>query len=269
MTRLSRAESQAQTREQLIQTARRMFVSDGFLGTSLEKVAAEAGYSKGAVYSNFSSKFDLGFVVNRTLIYGVLSSVILLVFGLAEWAIEKILPFSHETSAILEAAVALGIFLVFHRVRDVIETVVEKLLFVRWHHNEARLRTFVAEASFVGKPSVLTETFVAELKRFSGGADCRLFVAKGADGFVEVGGAEEAEMDGDDRGGAAGEQLAGPDPAGGRLVQGVGEADGQGVRGRDLLHALQDVHRDAALAARLAGPVLRRRNRDGRQHLAG
>jgi AcrR family transcriptional regulator len=63
MTRLSRAESQAQTREQLIVTARRMFVSDGFLGTSLEKVAAEAGYSKGAVYSNFASKFELGFVV--------------------------------------------------------------------------------------------------------------------------------------------------------------------------------------------------------------
>ena len=63
MNRLSRAESQAQTRELLIQTARRLFVSDGFLGTSLEKVAAEAGYSKGAVYSNFSKKFDLGFAV--------------------------------------------------------------------------------------------------------------------------------------------------------------------------------------------------------------
>ncbi len=63
MTRLSRAESQAQTRELLIQTARRLFVSDGFLGTSLEKVAAEAGYSKGAVYSNFASKFELGFAV--------------------------------------------------------------------------------------------------------------------------------------------------------------------------------------------------------------
>jgi len=63
MARLSRAESQAQTRELLIQTARRLFVSDGFLGTSLEKVAAEAGYSKGAVYSNFASKFDLGFAV--------------------------------------------------------------------------------------------------------------------------------------------------------------------------------------------------------------
>ncbi len=63
MARLTRAESQAQTREQLIQTARRLFVSDGFLGTSLEKVAAEAGYSKGAVYSNFASKFELGFAV--------------------------------------------------------------------------------------------------------------------------------------------------------------------------------------------------------------
>jgi len=63
MARLSRAESQAQTRELLIKTARRLFVSDGFLGTSLEKVAAEAGYSKGAVYSNFASKFDLGFAV--------------------------------------------------------------------------------------------------------------------------------------------------------------------------------------------------------------
>jgi AcrR family transcriptional regulator len=63
MARLSRAESQARTRELLIQTARRLFVADGFLGTSLEKVAADAGYSKGAVYSNFESKFDLGFAV--------------------------------------------------------------------------------------------------------------------------------------------------------------------------------------------------------------
>lgn len=63
MTRLTRAESQARTRERLIETARRLFVADGFLGTSLEKVAAEAGFSKGAVYSNFAGKFDLGFAV--------------------------------------------------------------------------------------------------------------------------------------------------------------------------------------------------------------
>lgn len=60
MTRLSRAESQARTRERLISTARPLFARDGFIATSMEKVAAEAGYSKGAVYSNFANKFELG-----------------------------------------------------------------------------------------------------------------------------------------------------------------------------------------------------------------
>lgn len=57
--RLSRAESQARTREQLISTAKELFLRDGYGPTSLEKVAEVAGYSKGAVYSNFRNKDDL------------------------------------------------------------------------------------------------------------------------------------------------------------------------------------------------------------------
>jgi AcrR family transcriptional regulator len=59
MPRMTRAESQAQTRSQLIATARQMFFSDGYHPTSLEKVADAAGYSKGAVYSNFRNKDEL------------------------------------------------------------------------------------------------------------------------------------------------------------------------------------------------------------------
>ncbi len=58
-TRLSRAESQAQTRTRLVATARAMFLREGYSSTSLERVAEEAGYSKGAVYSNFAGKDDL------------------------------------------------------------------------------------------------------------------------------------------------------------------------------------------------------------------
>jgi AcrR family transcriptional regulator len=36
-----------------------MFVSDGYAATSLDKVADAAGFSKGAVYSNFSGKEEL------------------------------------------------------------------------------------------------------------------------------------------------------------------------------------------------------------------
>ncbi len=59
MARMTRAESQAQTRSQLIATARQMFFTDGYHPTSLEKVADAAGYSKGAVYSNFRNKDEL------------------------------------------------------------------------------------------------------------------------------------------------------------------------------------------------------------------
>jgi len=57
--RVTRAERQAQTRESLIEIAREMFLSDGYAATSLDKVAVEAGFSKGAVYSNFAGKEEL------------------------------------------------------------------------------------------------------------------------------------------------------------------------------------------------------------------
>lgn len=56
---VSRAERQARTRESLIETAREMFLTDGYGATSLDKVALEAGFSKGAVYSNFAGKEQL------------------------------------------------------------------------------------------------------------------------------------------------------------------------------------------------------------------
>lgn len=57
--KVSRAERQAQTRESLISVAREMFLADGYGATSLDKVALRAGFSKGAVYSNFAGKEEL------------------------------------------------------------------------------------------------------------------------------------------------------------------------------------------------------------------
>lgn len=53
---LCRSESQQLTRQKLLVAARRLFAEHGYGGTSLEAVAREAGFSKGAVYSNFDSK---------------------------------------------------------------------------------------------------------------------------------------------------------------------------------------------------------------------
>lgn len=61
--RLTRAESQQRTRARIIEAATRLFLRDGFRGTSLEQVADEAGFTIGAVYSNFEGKTAMGIAV--------------------------------------------------------------------------------------------------------------------------------------------------------------------------------------------------------------
>ena len=57
--RLTRAEARRQTRERLLDAAADVFKRVGYHGASLEAVAEAAGYTKGAVYSNFDTKADL------------------------------------------------------------------------------------------------------------------------------------------------------------------------------------------------------------------
>jgi AcrR family transcriptional regulator len=61
--RMTREQSRANTREQLLRAARRVFARSGFHGASVEEIAAEAGFSTGALYSNFTGKEDLFLVL--------------------------------------------------------------------------------------------------------------------------------------------------------------------------------------------------------------
>jgi AcrR family transcriptional regulator len=57
--RRTQRERRAETREQLLAAAGRVFARRGFHGTSLDAVAEEAGFSRGAVYYNFADKEEL------------------------------------------------------------------------------------------------------------------------------------------------------------------------------------------------------------------
>ncbi|MGV9796620.1 TetR/AcrR family transcriptional regulator [Mycobacterium sp. NPDC003449] len=54
--RKTRAQAQAETRQRLLEAAAATFARKGYAGASLDEIADAAGYSVGAVYSNFSSK---------------------------------------------------------------------------------------------------------------------------------------------------------------------------------------------------------------------
>lgn len=57
--RLTREQAKARTRERLLESASRIFIAKGFAGASVEEIAESAGFSIGALYSNFDSKEQL------------------------------------------------------------------------------------------------------------------------------------------------------------------------------------------------------------------
>src|ERR1700736_1852909 len=59
MQRLTRKEKQAHTRECLMHSAARVFARRGLQQASIDEVAEDAGYTKGAFYANFKSKEEL------------------------------------------------------------------------------------------------------------------------------------------------------------------------------------------------------------------
>lgn len=59
MARLTRAEQQRRTHEQLLDAGRQVFLRRGFLAATVEEIAADAGYTRGAVYKHFGGKEGL------------------------------------------------------------------------------------------------------------------------------------------------------------------------------------------------------------------
>ena len=60
---LTRRQKQAETRSSLMRSAAKLFCRHGLEGASVEDVAQDAGYTKGAFYSNFKSKEELFLVM--------------------------------------------------------------------------------------------------------------------------------------------------------------------------------------------------------------
>ena len=66
--RLTRAEKKEQTRAALFASAQKVFERQGYLGATMDLIAADAGYTKGALYWNFESKEALFLELLRTLL---------------------------------------------------------------------------------------------------------------------------------------------------------------------------------------------------------
>lgn len=73
--RRTRDEQRSQTREGLLDAAAGVFARHGYHATSVDMVAEAAGYTKGAVYSNFESKEDLFLALLESRLEDTIGSV--------------------------------------------------------------------------------------------------------------------------------------------------------------------------------------------------
>jgi hypothetical protein len=138
--------------------------------------------------------FDLGFAVNRTLVFGAIGVLLLASFALIEWAIKQAIPkVWYGGSAYISAVIAVGLYLTFNRIHHSVEHAVERLFFHKWQLNEAALKRFVAAAGHMEQGEALAGHFAAELARFAGGAAVALHQRTAAGGYAS--GADTIDAD--------------------------------------------------------------------------
>ena len=120
---------------------------------------------------------DVGFAINRTLVYGAVTFTLLAAFGLAESAVNSLIP-EHgvEAGSLITAALALLLFFSFHHLHNWFEHQIERLFFHSWHVAEAALKRFVGSAGQFASQSSLCRASVDELRRYMQGAEVALFL---------------------------------------------------------------------------------------------
>jgi AcrR family transcriptional regulator len=69
--RLTQTERRAQTRAKLLEAGWTVFLRRGYAGSSVEEIASEAGYTRGAFYYNFSSIGELFAELLRQRVYSL------------------------------------------------------------------------------------------------------------------------------------------------------------------------------------------------------
>jgi hypothetical protein len=128
--------------------------------------------------------FDFGFAVNRALVVTIISSMLLVVFSISEWAVDKLLHFEgREKNVVFDALVALGVILSFHRIQHWVNHRVDHTFFHHWYRAAEKLRHFLDKAAHVSQASALQEKFMLAVVDFCGARGAAFYSLAGSGGY--------------------------------------------------------------------------------------
>lgn len=124
---------------------------------------------------------DVQFAVSRTLVYGTVSTVALVVVAAVHWLLGRLIEHSGLTLG-LEGLAAIGLGLVLHRLTHGINGLVDRVLFRRHHQAEMRLRRVTAALPYATDERSIAEAVVVEPVRNLDLASAALFYRDSPEG---------------------------------------------------------------------------------------
>lgn len=127
---------------------------------------------------------DIQFAVSRTLVYGAVTSLVLVVLAAVHWLLGKLIEQTH-LAIWIEGVVAVSLGLVLHRATRAIIRLVDRLLFRRRHAAEAHLRRVEAALPFATRGHSIGEALVTEPARELDLASAAVFYREGDTGPLQ------------------------------------------------------------------------------------
>src|SRR5579883_74855 len=110
---------------------------------------------------------DIGFVLNRTAVFAIVSAIMICTFVVIEWIANAWLSANHTTSAIVGMAVALTLGLSMRYLHRFVDRFVDRVLFRQRYEDEAALRRFAHEAAYITDRDTLLERALLTVKASS------------------------------------------------------------------------------------------------------
>ncbi|MGH8320980.1 MAG: GAF domain-containing protein [Gammaproteobacteria bacterium] len=117
---------------------------------------------------------DVRIVINRTLVYGVITAIVVGIFAAISSLTERA-TLGHGASFLLELIVPLALGIVLGSLRKYVDTYINRLLFRRQYHAEKALNDFARTCGFIEQPDHLLDLAVQQVFEHSSAQNVAIY----------------------------------------------------------------------------------------------
>ncbi len=130
---------------------------------------------------------DIGFVLNRTVVFAIVSTIVIGAFVLVEWAAsEWFANANHGTSVMIGAFVALALGLSMRYIHKYVDRFVDRVFFHKRNDDESALRRFAHESSYINDGPTLLQRALRTVRDHTTAESADIFVRNGSATYVSA-----------------------------------------------------------------------------------